>query len=73
MYLKAYSIFLFLRFYFYILLERGKENEKEGTQPATRACALTESNQGPFDSQTSTQSSESHQPGHVLHLNEAIC
>ena len=62
----------------YLLLERGREGEREGEKhqcvvashaPPTGDLALNpgmcpswESNQQPFDSQTGTQSTEPHQP-----------
>ena len=69
----------FFKDFIYLLLERGREGEREGekhqcvvasctlllrTWPATQACALDwELNQRPFGSQAGTQSTEPHQPG----------
>ena len=65
----------------YLFLERGRvRDERErndvwlpfarpllGTWPATQPCILDwESNQGPFDSQAGTQSTEPHQPGLIF-------
>ena len=70
--------FFFFKGFTYLFLERGRKKEGErsisvwlpltrslpGTLPKTKACTLDwESNQWPFGSQASTQSTEPHQPG----------
>ena len=77
--LKLQPLFFFLRFYLLIYLDRGegKEKEKEKHQCVVASyvpptgdlacnsgmCPDWESNQRPFGSQVSAQSTESHQPG----------
>ena len=74
--------FFFLRFYLFILRERGKEGEKEGEkhQCVAASCASPtgdlacnpgmcpdwELNRRPFGWQAGTLSSEPHQPGLML-------
>ena len=78
------------RFYLFIFKERGREEEREGEKHqcvvASQApptgdlahnpgmCPDWESNQQPFDSQASTQSTEPHQPGltRVLYAMNAV-
>ena len=74
----------FLSFFIYVLLERGREGEREEER---HQCAIAshvsrtedlvhnpgmcpdwESNQRPFDSQAGTQSTEPHQPGLFLYF-----
>ena len=71
--------FFFLRFYFFIFRERGREGEREGEEhqcvvafctssigdPAHNPgmCPDLELNRQPFGSQAGTQSAEPHQPG----------
>ena len=82
-----FFFFFFLRFYlFYFYRGERKEKEKKrninvwlpltcpllGTWPATQACALDwELNWWPFGPQASAQSTEPHQPGMCLLLNQS--
>ena len=75
-FMVIYFIYLFIRFYLYIFRERGREGKREGEKyqcvaasytpptgdpaPNPSMCPDWESNQQPFGTQASTQSTEPH-------------
>ena len=74
-------LFMFLNIFIYLFLERGREGKREGEKHQCLVashmaptgdlahnpgmCPDWESNQRPFGSQTSAQSTEPHQPGPI--------
>ena len=76
---KFHSLYLFFKDFIYLFLDRGREGDREGEKhqcvvafhaPPTGdlackpvMCPDWELNQSLFGSQTSTQSTEPHQPG----------
>ena len=80
------GFYFFLRFYLFIFRGREREGEKHQCVVASPVsptgdlahnlgtCPDWESNQQPFDSQASTQSTEPHQPGltRVLYAMNAV-
>ena len=82
-----FSFLFFLRFYSFIFRERGREGEREGEKHQCvvasyaspigdlacnpRMCPDWESNQWPFGSQASTQSTDPHQPELLFLIKDA--